>query len=373
MEKLSRCEEGLPEASLRPRRLKRLQLLGRKCRFLNLCFSRAFGIVYNVFHISLQVLSRNNLTTLSKILKISSHLGFWESYSLSTGEFQAVEPVEAVLDDDYAFNNGQSDTLVEENANREGKLPPSIENAFVLYEAGTDEENGMDFQPTVTDRGLCLAANVESMGKLLKEGHPYREVFAEAFKKEIKELPVANNNGTGDLYSLRFYAVNHGALNNLQDERKTFFDVALNWHKDAFNVRNNKITVRTGYHTIVKVLIPQVTSISDDVRDMDEGSRKCRLTSESNGMEILSEYTKAGCRYECALRHSAQECRCMPWNYPGPVGNITKTCDLHSTPCFERAMARQNKIKCDCPVDCSSLRLGLSEPAFILSDYIHSL
>lgn len=230
-----------------------------------------------------------------------------------------------------------------------------VEDTFILH----DSEAGlakMAFQPTITDMGLCLAANAAPLDALLQEGHPYVKVYNEAFDMEKDSRPVLKNMGTGEAYGMEFYAVNHRALNSLKDNVKPTFHVALNGLQDVFNVREAKIKVRTGYHTIIHLQGPQVTSVDSGVEWMDAERRGCRLALENENMELLSNYTKSGCQYECLVRHSAQRCRCLPWDFPNPVGNISRTCDIYSARCFELAMSRKHEVSCDCPEDCHGLR-----------------
>ena len=52
-----------------------------------------------------------------------------------------------------------------------------------------------------------------------------------------------------------------------------------------------------------------------------------RLPSETDGLEVFGHYSMANCKLECALRRSAKRCRCIPWNYPRPIGGVEDICD----------------------------------------------
>ena len=56
---------------------------------------------------------------------------------------------------------------------------------------------------------------------------------------------------------------------------------------------------------------------SEDLRSVPVKHRKCRFPEEDEQMEILSEYSEGGCRFECALKQARDKCGgCTPWNYP---------------------------------------------------------
>ena len=49
---------------------------------------------------------------------------------------------------------------------------------------------------------------------------------------------------------------------------------------------------------------------------MSPSSRKCSFPHETQGLELLSNYTKEGCVYECMIKKAREACRCTPWDFP---------------------------------------------------------
>ena len=79
------------------------------------------------------------------------------------------------------------------------------------------------------------------------------------------------------------------------------------------------LTVPPGKLTTIKIT-PTKATAADSLRAMTEEERGCRFPHETQGMEILRDYSFKGCVFECMLRLAREECGCTPWNYPHPPG-----------------------------------------------------
>ena len=62
------------------------------------------------------------------------------------------------------------------------------------------------------------------------------------------------------------------------------------------------------------------------------------------------------------LRLSSHFCKCIPWNYPSPIGNISALCDRNGAHCFDSQMDDLGLLKgCDCLPNCEEVRFEYSE------------
>ena len=80
------------------------------------------------------------------------------------------------------------------------------------------------------------------------------------------------------------------------------------------------MTVDPGHTTRIQVSATK-TSSYPELLDVDVDKRGCRFSKENDNMKIMTNYTEAGCRFECLLQLARDECGCSPWNYPHPHGN----------------------------------------------------
>ena len=67
-------------------------------------------------------------------------------------------------------------------------------------------------------------------------------------------------------------------------------------------------------------LTPKLVRSDSTVQDMRIEQRGCRFAHETEGLELLKEYSEAGCKFECKLRQAREKCGCTPWDYPHPKG-----------------------------------------------------
>ena len=56
------------------------------------------------------------------------------------------------------------------------------------------------------------------------------------------------------------------------------------------------------------------------------------LQDENEDLEILRDYTKAGCEFECMLDFARDACGCTPWNFPHPPGEGLSLMKIYYSP-----------------------------------------
>lgn len=143
------------------------------------------------------------------------------------------------------------------------------------------------------------------------------------------------------------------------DQSSKFFKVAIHDPMMPANLRSEGVEIEAGYLSTF-LITPSEITITDAVKGLEQFRRKCRFRSETQNMTVFSEYTQAGCIFECQLRQAWERCGCIPWNYPH-LGKPAQTCDYRGADCFERIMSNTETSKnCDCLFDCDSIRYSYS-------------
>ena len=281
-----------------------------------------------------------SLGSILRTMKLAHHLGRWRNYTVETGHFPVIGDGGGGGDQD----EDHIDLLVPLSKFFDGPLQGG---------------NG-DFQPVTTDGGICLAASSSRMVDLLKEDSEYARAFEEGFGEDTSNAAgVREITGSSSLkfYNLRFYTDGQSLF---RQEGRTSIEITLGWNKNMMDFRSTSIKLKPGVETIIRVLNFQESTISEGVEKVEMDKRGCRLPEETQGaVELFREYSHAGCKFECMIGHSAEKCRCVPWNYPSPVKNFSSVCDLMGANCFERTMDRQDLMSdCDgrCLKDCQSVR-----------------
>ena len=113
------------------------------------------------------------------------------------------------------------------------------------------------------------------------------------------------------------------------------YAIGISTNKSLIDQKRNIIRVLPGYQTVVKV-IPQLVGTSLKFNEMDVSSRKCKLPYETEGLRLITDYTRIGCEFECAVSKAISLCKCMPWYFPNNYTNIP-VCDAYGGHCFEES------------------------------------
>ena len=290
-----------------------------------------------------------NLATIVRIMKVAFHLGQWDNYRVQTEEFQTRE-------NKTSPDQDSRDYFVKED-------PDYLGENIISWSKLHGEDNfeiSSNFQPVFTDQGICTSANSLKVKEMLKDGHTYGPIFEEAFKEELenKTFPFKNIMRSGIYESLIAYVDRHSFLRS--NGKAIPLEMLLSSTGEQFDFRSRKLPIRRGFNVMIRVDSVQEFSVSESVYSMPIGTRNCRLPHETDGLEIFGVYTKSGCKYECMIRQGAEACRCVPWNYPSPIGNVSRVCDLFGTVCFEGIMQAQALLaRCKhCLNDCTSTSYG---------------
>ncbi len=198
------------------------------------------------------------------------------------------------------------------------------------------------FAPMLTDKRLCytISGSGGAMETLYKKTEFMGNIFdvfgtsgsrrSRGPKSQQQFLPLREIY----LYTGQSFKPSLSQFYISYSSRSPDFMVSFNGKLNPFNVRTRSVSVKPGHKTIVKV-VPSLTSASEDLRPLHIKGRKCRFSNEAENMEVLLQYTQAGCEFECLLRNARHFCGCVPWNYPHPPGNVSLICDYLGNTCFD--------------------------------------
>ncbi len=124
------------------------------------------------------------------------------------------------------------------------------------------------------------------------------------------------------------------------------------------NLSGEGIVLSPGLHYTVMVT-PTVTKINDNLIDFAPSDRGCIHKTDKHNLTIFANYTYENCLFECHLIRAAEECGCIPINFPRiadyPLCSTYVTLGGHS--CFSRVLhSSQDPKSCShCMVDCESV------------------
>ena len=143
------------------------------------------------------------------------------------------------------------------------------------------------------------------------------------------------------------------------------YTIGISTNRSLIDQKRNVIRILPGYQTVVKV-IPQLVGTSLKFNEMDVSSRKCKLPHETEGLKLITDYTRIGCEFECAVSKTISLCKCMPWYYPNNYTD-TPVCDAYGGHCFEEILSEETNYK-ECPEQCIEDCEGI--PMTVVTTYI---
>ena len=132
--------------------------------------------------------------------------------------------------------------------------------------------------------------------------------------------------------------------------------------QNVVDQKRNVIHLEPGLHTIISVT-PQLVETSDNFVALEMWSRKCKMSYETRGMNLVKNYSRTGCEFECAFDKAVELCRCTPWYYANNFTN-TSICDMFGGYCFDKVMSSRKYYRlCPdrCMEDCSGMQLTLEK------------
>jgi len=161
------------------------------------------------------------------------------------------------------------------------------------------------FKPVPTNFGICQSFNTLSVDEIYKN-NPTMDVWSRVFDEESKPFNLTYPKGYGSskgLYIMLNAFETHGFWRKNQD-----FILSVTNEDNYYDIIRNSYTLEPGNFYTYKVMASQITT-TQKFDAMSRDDRKCLLQSESDGIKYLSEFSRSGCEFECAMvRQFGQKC-----------------------------------------------------------------
>lgn len=146
------------------------------------------------------------------------------------------------------------------------------------------------------------------------------------------------------------------------------YKVGITGPKNVIDQKRNTILIRPGLQTMIKVL-PRVFETTEGFDGLRLDQRQCKLSAETDGLALVTNYTRIGCETECAAKKAMSICRCIPWHLPNDF-NIWPMCEMFGHFCFDKIMAEPyfyRDCKYQCKPDCKETEYIVVHEYFPLS------
>ena len=261
----------------------------------------------------------------------------------------------------YPLNKNTSDAYYPEGRDEVKDKMSFLPACLYASESSVIGEHCKEFEPVVTDLGVCYSFNAKSSMKMLKESS-FTDAFQEAYGTELLDSTVRYTEGAGDKFSLRFMIDNNKYLRR---KSKTWpFKIVISGHESYFDALSVAKKALPGYETTFDIEPIEVVGTAN-LHKIEQKARKCRFSDEIEDDSMFKSYSQTSCEYECRINKARKKCGCTPWNFPTPPTMSKPTiCDLYGSSCFHYKMNEGKIIKsCTrvCPSDCEIIRFSINK------------
>ena len=138
--------------------------------------------------------------------------------------------------------------------------------------------------------------------------------------------------------------------------KATQYTIGISGSRDLIDQKRKTIFIRPGIQTTIKV-IPRIVETSMEYHGLQINERRCKLPHETDGLDLLSSYSRKGCETECAIKSAMSICKCIPWHYPNDF-HKWPMCELFGAYCFDVIMSHDTHYwgcKYKCLKDCDEV------------------
>ena len=119
-------------------------------------------------------------------------------------------------------------------------------------------------------------------------------------------------------------------------------------HSHAQNRKLKSIKLKPGHEYTIEIR-PIGRKSTEGFRLLSKHDRKCQLDYELHDNSIFKIYSKANCRYECAISLAYGICHCTPWDFlHGEQNSTAEICDVFGRKCFQIAFNNITKNGNEC-------------------------
>ena len=232
------------------------------------------------------------------------------------------------------------------------------------------------FQPVFTDMGMCHVFNPSSVMDMIKPSY-FTESFFNAYEDDLNPNETIHK-GIQSGHSFNFYLMgnhrtritSHGKGPFGKDLQPSKFLFSLSNKDEYFNMKSSSKIMPAGYKITWNVQAMEIQP-SEDLKNLDIDSRRCRFPDETEDLEIFNFYTKPACEFEYRMKKAREKCKCTPWNIPAPFQERYPICDIYGNFCFETIKNQYQVNIGECLPGCHQLKFTSSEVREKLdADYI---
>ena len=230
------------------------------------------------------------------------------------------------------------------------------------------------FEPTVTGKGLCFTFNGLPMKDVFKKS-PVMDKWSEVFQPK-QDVPAEHPTGYGPSNGLNIVLNMFKPFSADGDGRNSILSISN--QREWVNIISNNYQIQPGFSYTFKVTASQmVTTARFD--GMSENDRNCRLPHETQGLDLMKEYSKGGCQYECTIKEIIKHCNCTNWNIPKLSLSDPPFCEKNydvksaqATACSEigtpESTLDHHSLNCNCPSSCTDTSFTIFDIKQPLSD-----
>ena len=227
---------------------------------------------------------------------------------------------------------------------------PFCEFAHILNLTGISESENSRcnrFHPFLTTSGLCQTFNSLGMNQIFKNS-TFLHSWMNLLNIDLNLDPI-NSVGSGPSNGFYFVLNSFERVKASRDSNN--FIMSITNEFNPFDIFEQNYPIETGHFYTFRVLANQVVT-TDKFDLLHLSQRNCSLPNENGKLNLVQNYSKSGCKYECYIKQAIQECQCISWSIPPMVGQQLSYCSLYENDCFDQAMKSKLKESCNCPEDC---------------------
>ena len=181
------------------------------------------------------------------------------------------------------------------------------------------------FMRSFTNKGIGIAFNSE-IGKILfKKSSNFgiaMEIFMVNNKRKVSKMKSAGSEHAlkvlieTNLEAVETFEKTKSLLQRVGDVNLKPIHIPVSLHnpKEPANIRGKSFKMPLGHSTVVYIT-PNAREIDDSARELSEAQRGCRLSKDSQSLDIFNIYSQEACLLECLIKQAFQRCKCIPWNY----------------------------------------------------------
>ena len=153
----------------------------------------------------------------------------------------------------------------------------------------------VDFQPSLTNNGMCFTKNGASSSDIYKDTE-YIRTFREVFLKGRNNLGISKNEGSGEGFKYTFMIDAQKVMDlknglNWNQTKQATFRIALHQGFDIPDIRDSSLKVRAGFKTTLRVSAFELQS-DGPVKEIQLSKRNCKFEDESNKQSPFRRYSR---------------------------------------------------------------------------------